>query len=91
MWIPIQPGDTGKVLAERIHELASHRSRKVAKIITRKGRSVPLDNRPVFEDWDEILSHKEGEEWKVEWVPMESYVDKISEGMKQLKTNFKSH
>jgi hypothetical protein len=86
--------DTGKELAERIHIVASYKTQRVIKITTASGRSVPLDNSPVFEDWNEIVAFKEGEAWKVDWGMMNpSYIDIISEGkefMKQLKANFKS-
>ncbi|KAI8645311.1 hypothetical protein BD408DRAFT_429839 [Parasitella parasitica] len=93
VWIRIHPTDTGKDLAERIHIVASYQTRRVTKITTKNGRSVPLDNKPVFEDWNEIINFKEGEQWIVEWEPIEHpYVDIITEGkefMRQLKANFR--
>jgi hypothetical protein len=81
------------MLAERIHIVASYQTRKVTKITTTNGRNIPLDNSPLFEDWNEIIHFKEGEAWTVEWVPIEHpYVDIILEGkefMKQLKANFR--
>ncbi|KAI8367089.1 hypothetical protein BD560DRAFT_147915 [Blakeslea trispora] len=94
VWIRIKPRDTGKSLAERIHYVASYQTRKVTKITTTSGRNIPIDNTPLFDDWDEILNFKNGEPWRVEWVPVESpYIDLISEGkglMQKLKANFKS-
>lgn len=93
VWIRIHPTDTGKMLAERIHIVASYQTRRVTKITTKHGRNIPLDNTPLFDDWNEIINFKEGEAWTVEWVPIEHpYVDIITEGkefMKQLKANFK--
>lgn len=93
VWIRIHPTDTGKMLAERIHIVASYQTRKVTKITTKHGRNISLDNSPLFDDWNEIINFKEGEAWTVEWVPIEHpYVDIITEGkefMKQLKANFK--
>lgn len=80
-------------MAERIHIVASYQTRRVTKIKTKNGRTIPLDNKPLFEDWNEIINFKEGEQWTVEWVPIEHpYVDIITEGkefMKQLKANFR--
>ncbi|KAI9247078.1 hypothetical protein EDC94DRAFT_366829 [Helicostylum pulchrum] len=94
VWIRIHPTDTGKMLAERIHIVASYQTRRVTKITTKNGRNIALDNTPLFDDWDEIINFKEGEAWSVDWVPVESpYVDIITEGkefMKLLKANFKS-
>lgn len=82
------------MLAERIHVVASYQTRRVTKITTKNGRNIPLDNSPLFDDWNEIISFKEGEAWSVDWVPVESpYVDILTEGkdlMKFLKANFKS-
>ncbi|KAK4513112.1 something about silencing protein 10 [Mucor velutinosus] len=93
VWIRIHPTDTGKDLAERIHIVASYQTRRVTKITTKQGRQISLDNKPLFEDWNEIVNFKEGEQWTVEWVPIEHpYVDIITEGkefMKQLKANFR--
>ncbi|GAN03882.1 hypothetical protein MAM1_0050d03338 [Mucor ambiguus] len=93
VWIRIHPTDTGKDLAERIHIVASYQTRRVTKITTKQGRQISLDNKPLFEDWNEIINFKEGEQWTVEWVPIEHpYVDIITEGkefMKQLKANFR--
>jgi hypothetical protein len=52
----------------------------VVRLTTQSGRAIPLDNTPIFKDWDEIKEFKEGEPWKVEWGPMPSYVDIITEG-----------
>ncbi|CAO3646746.1 unnamed protein product [Mucor fragilis] len=93
VWIRIHPTDTGKDLAERIHIVASYQTRRVTKITTKQGRQISLDSKPLFEDWNEIINFKEGEQWTVEWVPIEHpYVDIITEGkefMKQLKANFR--
>ncbi|KAI8967687.1 hypothetical protein BDF20DRAFT_917297 [Mycotypha africana] len=94
VWIRIQPTDTGKALAERIQVVASYRTRRVTKIISKNGRDIPLNNKPLFDDWNELLNFTDGETWKVEWVPIENpYVDIITEGkefMKQLKATLRS-
>ncbi|KAI7907687.1 uncharacterized protein BX663DRAFT_491732 [Cokeromyces recurvatus] len=93
VWIRIHPTDTGKLLAERIHIVASYQTRRVTKITTKTGRNIPLDNTPLFDDWNEILNFKDGEPWTVEWVPIEHpCMDIITEGkefMRQLKATFK--
>ncbi|KAI8875440.1 hypothetical protein K501DRAFT_162057, partial [Backusella circina FSU 941] len=66
-WIRIHPRDTGKSLAERIHVIASYKTQKVIRLTSQSGRPIPLDNTPIFKDWDEIKEFKEGEAWKVEW------------------------
>lgn len=93
VWIRIHPTDTGKILAERIHIVASYQTRRVTKITTKNGRNIPLDSSPLFDDWNEIMNFVEGESWVVDWVPVESpYVDILTEGkefMKILKANFR--
>ncbi|CAO3700877.1 unnamed protein product [Rhizopus stolonifer] len=94
VWIRIHPTDTGKMLAERIHIVATYQTRKVTKITTKNGRNIPLDNTPLFEDWNEIMFFEEGEPWTVELAFMDNpYLEKLAEGkewMKQLKASFKS-
>ncbi|KAG2200301.1 hypothetical protein INT47_000294 [Mucor saturninus] len=68
VWIRIHPTDTGKILAERIHIIASYQTRRVIKITTKNGRNIALDNSPLFDDWDEIINFVEGESWTVDWA-----------------------
>lgn len=66
-WIPIYPTDTGRVLADRIAILASYRTRRVIKMITHAGKSIPIDHSVI---WDELSGFNESEPWRVEWVPL---------------------
>lgn len=66
-WIKIEPTETGLTLAEKIHTIATFRTRKILKITTAAGRIVPIDNRPVFGSWMDMDNYVDGEEWKVEW------------------------
>ncbi|RCH99541.1 hypothetical protein CU097_011165 [Rhizopus azygosporus] len=86
VWIRIHPTDTGKTLAERIHIVATYQTRKVTKITTKNGRNIPLDNTPLFADWNEILSFEEGEPWTVEWTYMDHpYLEKLAGGKEWVK------
>ncbi|KAI9476597.1 MAG: hypothetical protein EXX96DRAFT_652202 [Benjaminiella poitrasii] len=66
-WIDISPSETGLSLAEKIHVIATFRTRKVVSISTASGRKVPLDNRPVFGSWMDMENFVDGEKWTVEW------------------------
>ncbi|KAI7901308.1 uncharacterized protein BX663DRAFT_514068 [Cokeromyces recurvatus] len=66
-WIDILPSETGLSLAEKIHVIATFRTRKIVSITTASGRKIPLDNRPVFGSWMEMDNFVDGEQWSVEW------------------------
>ena len=67
VWIDVLPSETGLSLAEKIHIIATFRTRKIVSIETKSGRKVPLDNRPVFGSWMDMESFEDGERWAVEW------------------------
>ncbi|KAL9541405.1 hypothetical protein MBANPS3_009146 [Mucor bainieri] len=67
VWIDVLPSETGLSLAEKIHIIATFRTRKIVSITTASGRKVPLDNRPVFGSWMEMENFVDGERWTVEW------------------------
>lgn len=67
VWIRLNPTDTGKALAQRIHVVATYKSRKILSIKTTSGRVIPLDDTPVFDDWNEIANLEDGAPWEVEW------------------------
>ncbi|KAI9256664.1 hypothetical protein BDA99DRAFT_144457 [Phascolomyces articulosus] len=66
-WINLEIDDTGKILAERICKVATFNTKKITSIVTASGRSLPLDNRPVFGSWMDMDTFQHGETWKVEW------------------------
>lgn len=83
----VHPTDTGKQLASRIQIVATYKTRKITKITTDKGRDVPLDDTPVFTDWADVISMKDGTPWKIEW----SLVDhSLWEGPKEFLRYLKS-
>lgn len=67
VWIDVLPSETGLSLAEKIHIIATFRTRKIVSITTASGRKVPLDNRPVFGNWVDMDNFENGERWTVEW------------------------
>ncbi|KAI8636359.1 hypothetical protein BD408DRAFT_426279 [Parasitella parasitica] len=67
VWIDVLPAETGLSLAEKIHIIATFRTRKIVSITTTSGRKVPLDNRPVFGSWMDMENFEDGERWAVEW------------------------
>ncbi|CEP18035.1 hypothetical protein [Parasitella parasitica] len=67
VWIDVLPAETGLSLAEKIHIIATFRTRKIVSITTTSGRKVPLDNRPVFGSWMDMENFEDGERWTVEW------------------------
>ncbi|GAN03696.1 hypothetical protein MAM1_0046c03151 [Mucor ambiguus] len=67
VWIDVLPSETGLSLAEKIHIIATFRTRKIVSIATASGRKVPLDNRPVFGSWMDMENFVDGERWTVEW------------------------
>ncbi|ORZ01073.1 hypothetical protein BCR43DRAFT_486331 [Syncephalastrum racemosum] len=71
VWIRVHPTDTGKTLAQRIHIIATYKSRKITRIVTANDREIPLDDTAVFEDWNEIEKLQDGDPWKVEWGPLD--------------------
>lgn len=73
VWIRVHPTDTGKSLASRIHIVATYKTRKIVSITTDKGRSIPLDDTPVFLDWAEVMQMQDGTAWKIEWTSMDHH------------------
>ncbi|KAI9315909.1 hypothetical protein BX666DRAFT_269211 [Dichotomocladium elegans] len=67
VWIDISPKETGSTLAEKIHIIASRKTKKVASVTTAAGRKISLDRRPLFDGWDDLQKFQSGEEWQVEW------------------------
>lgn len=79
VWIDVAPNETGYTLADKIHTIATFRTMKIVSITTAHGRPIPLTKQPVFTSWDDLQGFEDGEEWKVEWVPLEcrNLVDRI--------------
>lgn len=79
VWIDVAPNETGYTLADKIHTIATFRTMKLISITTARGRPIPLTKQPVFTSWDDLQGFEDGEEWKVEWVPLErrNLVDRI--------------
>ncbi|OAD69217.1 hypothetical protein PHYBLDRAFT_159876 [Phycomyces blakesleeanus NRRL 1555(-)] len=78
VWIVVEPTETGLSLAEKIHQIATFRTRKILTITSASGRQVPLDNRPVFGSWSDMESFQDGEGWQVTWGDLDkSVVDRI--------------
>ncbi|CAO3613002.1 unnamed protein product [Cunninghamella blakesleeana] len=90
VWI-IHPTDTGKQLASRIQIVATYKTRKITKITTDSGREVPLDDTPVFTDWADVISMKDGTPWKVEWTLVDhSLWEGPKEFLRYLKASLRS-
>ena len=89
VWIRVNPTDTGKTLAQRIHVVATYKSRKILSITTANGRDIPLDDTPVFDDWSEIEKHEDGAPWEVEWGPLDHGFPGGRQFMKQLKAGLR--
>ncbi|KAI7886190.1 hypothetical protein K492DRAFT_178338 [Lichtheimia hyalospora FSU 10163] len=78
VWIKIDTTETGLSLANKIHTIATFRTRKIVSITTAAGRTIPLDHRPVFGSWMDMDEFKHGEEWKVEWCELDKgLVDRL--------------
>lgn len=78
MWINVDPTETGVSLAEKIHIIATFRTRKILSITTASGRQIPLDHRPIFGSWVDMEKFVDGEPWKVEWGDLDKgVVDKL--------------
>ncbi|ORZ25949.1 hypothetical protein BCR42DRAFT_17450 [Absidia repens] len=78
VWIDILPTETGLSLAAKIHRIATFGTRKILKITTTHGRTIPLDHRPIFGNWMDMTSFENGEHWQVEWGSLDkSMVDKF--------------
>lgn len=78
VWIKIDTTETGLSLANKIHTIATFRTRKIVSITTAAGRTIPLDHRPVFGSWMDMDDFKNGEEWKVEWCELDKgLVDRL--------------
>lgn len=69
----MNPTDTGRSLAQRIHIVATYKSRKILRVVTANGRDIPLDDTPVFDDWSEIEKLEDGAPWQVEWGPLDHH------------------
>ncbi|ORZ00856.1 hypothetical protein BCR43DRAFT_511800 [Syncephalastrum racemosum] len=74
VWIDVSPKETGNSLAEKIHIIATFRTRKILSITTASGRKIPLTSRPVFKTWTEAEQFEDGEQWTVEWSELERNV-----------------
>ncbi|KAF7720851.1 hypothetical protein EC973_005902 [Apophysomyces ossiformis] len=74
VWINVEPTETGLSLAEKIHIIATFRTRKILSITTASGRQITLDNRPIFGSWMEMENFENGEPWKVEWGELDKGV-----------------
>ncbi|KAI9311114.1 hypothetical protein BX666DRAFT_1110035 [Dichotomocladium elegans] len=85
VWIRVKPNDTGKSLAQRIHVVATYKSKKILTIKSTSGRIIPLDDTPVFQDWNEIIKLEDGEPWEVEWGPLEHSLLAGIDFLKQIK------
>ncbi|KAI9485703.1 MAG: hypothetical protein EXX96DRAFT_16710 [Benjaminiella poitrasii] len=78
VWITVEPKETGESLAEKIHTIATFRTRKILTVTTASGRNVQLDKTPVFKKWEDMEDFKNGETWSVTWGPLKrSMMDKI--------------
>jgi hypothetical protein len=78
VWINVDPTETGLTLAEKIHIIATFRTRKILSITTASGRQIPLDHRPIFGSWVDMEKFVDGEPWKVEWGELDKGVmDKL--------------
>ncbi|CAO3694708.1 unnamed protein product [Rhizopus stolonifer] len=82
VWIDVLPSETGLSLAEKIHIIATFRTRKIVSITTASGRKVPLDHRPVFGNWVDMDNFENGERWMVDWCEndrgvMERFISKV--------------
>ncbi|ORY94979.1 hypothetical protein BCR43DRAFT_494925 [Syncephalastrum racemosum] len=78
VWIDVEPTETGISLAEKIHTIATFRTRKILTITTKSGRVVPIDHRPVFGSWMDMEAFQDGEQWKVEWGQLDKgFMDRI--------------
>lgn len=78
VWIKIDTTETGLSLANKIHTIATFRTRKIVSITTAAGRTIPLDHRPVFGSWMDMDDFQNGEEWKVEWCELDKgLVDRL--------------
>ncbi|CAO3651537.1 unnamed protein product [Cunninghamella blakesleeana] len=81
VWIDLLPTETGLSLADKIHHIATFRTKKVTKITTNHGRVIPLDARPIFGNWMDMSTFKNGDFWDVEWCepdksPMDKFISK---------------
>ncbi|KAI8388632.1 uncharacterized protein BYT42DRAFT_560740 [Radiomyces spectabilis] len=90
VWIRVHPTDTGKSLAQRIHIVATFKTRKITKIKTATGREVPINDTPVFSDWNEITQLQDGAPWQVEWGPIENQLLDAIENGKEMMRNLKA-
>ncbi|ORX46334.1 hypothetical protein DM01DRAFT_1339654 [Hesseltinella vesiculosa] len=71
VWIDVLPTETGLSLADKIHHIATFRTKKILKIATAQGRIIPLDARPVFGNWMDMALFENGEHWKVQWTDLD--------------------
>ncbi|KAI7860325.1 hypothetical protein BDC45DRAFT_529933 [Circinella umbellata] len=76
--IDVAANETGQSLAEKIHQIATFRTRKIISITTATGRKISLDRRPVFDGWADIQNFENEEEWDVEWTSLDkSMIDRF--------------
>jgi hypothetical protein len=87
VWINVDPTETGLSLADKIHIIATFRTRKILSITTASGRQIPLDHRPIFGSWVDMEKFVDGEPWKVEWGDLDKGVmDKFFSKMVSVST-----
>ncbi|KAI7848308.1 hypothetical protein BDC45DRAFT_318938 [Circinella umbellata] len=89
VWIRVNPTDTGRTLAQRIHVVATYKSRKILSVTTTSGKDIPLDDTAVFDGWSEIEQHEDGAPWEVEWGPLDHGFPGGRQFMKQLKAGLR--
>lgn len=78
VWITVDPKETGESIAEKIHIIATFRTRKITSVTTASGRKVSLNKTPVFKHWEDMDDFENGETWTVTWGPLErSFMDKM--------------
>lgn len=78
VWITVEPKETGESIAEKIHVIATFRTRKITSVTTASGRKIPLNKTPVFKNWEDMDDFEHGETWTVTWGPLKkSFMDKV--------------
>lgn len=91
VWIRVHPTDTGKSLASRIQIVATYKTRKILSITTDKGRTIALDETPVFQDWAGVMQMEDGAPWKVEWTVLDHNLwEGPKEFLRYLKASLRS-
>ncbi|GAN02627.1 hypothetical protein MAM1_0025d02072 [Mucor ambiguus] len=78
VWITVEPKETGESIAQKIHAIATFRTRKITSVTTASGRKVPLNKTPVFKNWEDMDDFEHGETWTATWGPLKkSFMDKV--------------